>query len=527
MMHRTLTRSLRRRAMRCARGFLLMELALALVIIGGLAAMLIPLFAMQGKLDSARQDVLSLQQARDALVSYANIGFGLPAPIRFLEGTSGSYTVASHVDLSATLEALGLGRPGALPGAVLGVPTVSPLQTAYWYDAQPALRNDKATAFYPAVALSDGVWSFKTIADQFDPDQNTTMSTGGVRAQMCRNLNSLLDIEQKIRVNPSATETGYLRDHINVTLPRIWTKGYEGNFEWSPALGYATTATATTDAVFENSSAAAFVVVRRLPPSQRRLDRMNAVYNVVGTTGMDPALADRGLVYPNFLAGIRGFRVYENPLTPASDNAAADTQDYDGRVQAVSLNEFSSSLHQAGMCTAPAESCKANQLFVRFVNYVNSAPLSGSAQGMTLRWELMNRDPTTSAYTLLQSGDVSSGTNSSGACLDTFNTDVLTAPRTRYLRVSFISPAGSVGYADGNGAGYWYRGGVLVDPTYSARSTAADDGVTRWRNLDALAAVNAGLTVTVTCTGSHTLLGSNELNRSGAAKPTCTVAQVP
>lgn len=519
--------SLLRFAMRRARGFLLMELALALVVIGGLAAMLIPLLAMQGKLDSARQDVLSLQQARDALVSYANVGFGLPAPIRFLEGTTGSYTAASHVDLSATLEAIGLGRPGALPGAVLGVPTVSPLQTAYWYDAQPALRVDKATAFYPAVVQLSGVWSFKNIADQFDPDVNTTISTGGVRAQMCRNLNSLLDIEQKIRVNPSATASAYSREHLNVTLPRIWTKGYEGNFTWNPALGYATTATATTDAVFENSSAAAFVVVRRLPPTQRRLDRMNAVYQVVGTTGLDPALADRGLVYPNFLAGLRGFRVYENPLTPAVDTATADTQDYDGRVQAVSLNEFANSLHQAGMCTAPAETCKANQLFVRFVNYVNSAPLSGSAQGMTLRWELMDRDPNTSAFNLLQSGDVASGSASAGACLDTFNTDVLTAPRTRYLRISFISPVGSVGYADGNGAGYWYRGGVLVDPTYSAKSSAADDGSTRWRNLDSLAAANAGLTVTVSCTGTHTLLSSNELNRSGAAKPTCTVAQVP
>ena len=45
---------------RPARGFLLIELALALIVMGGLAAMLIPLLAMQGKLDSARQDVLSM-----------------------------------------------------------------------------------------------------------------------------------------------------------------------------------------------------------------------------------------------------------------------------------------------------------------------------------------------------------------------------------------------------------------------------------------------------------------------------------
>jgi hypothetical protein len=71
-------------------------------------------------------------------------------------------------------------------------------------------------------------------------------------------------------------------------LPRIWAKDYESNFSWSSAFGYATTATATVDAVFENSSAAAFVVVRRLPPAQRRLDRQNAVYQQLGTTGLDP-----------------------------------------------------------------------------------------------------------------------------------------------------------------------------------------------------------------------------------------------
>ena len=54
-----------------------------------------------------------------------------------------------------------------------------------------------------------------------------------------------------------------------------------------------------------------------------------------------------------------------------------------------------------------------------------------------------------------------------------------------------------------------------------------DDGVTRWRNLDALSAATAGQTVTLSCTGSHTLLASNELDRAGAAKPTCTVTQLP
>lgn len=509
------------------RGFMLMELALALVVVGGLMAMLIPLFALQGKLDSARQDTLSMQQARDALLRQAVVGLGLPAPISFLEASTGSYgDAASHVELNASLTPLGLGRPGALPGQVLGVSTVSALQTAYWYDVQPALRADAATAFYPAVFESGGTWSFRTLVQQFDPDVNSKISTGGVRTQLCRNLNSLQDLEQKIRVNTSTPVAEYVRDHINVTLPRIWTSAYESHFAWNAALGYATTSPDTVDAVFENSSAAAFVVVRRLPPAQRRLDRQNAVYPVVGATGLDPVQADRGSVYPA-MAGLRGFRVYENPLTAPVDNATTDTNDYDGRVQAVSLNELSDSLRQAGLCSTLAETCKAHQLFVRFANYVNTAPVTGSAQGMTMRWELMNLNTSTNVYTTLQSGDISSGTTSSGVCLDAFNTDVASEPRHRYLRVSFISPTGSVGYADGAGAGYWYRGGVLVDPNLNNAAIAADDGVTRWRNLNALSAALAGQTVTVSCSGTHTLLASQELNRSGAAKPACTVTQLP
>lgn len=510
------------------RGFLLMELALALIVIGGLTALLIPLFAMQGKLDSARQDVLSMQQARDALVRQAVVGLGLPGPIRFLEADTGGYgSAASHVDVSATLEVLGMGRPGALPGQLLGVPTVSPVQTAYGYDVQPALRADAASAFYPAVQQVGGLWVFKSIMNQFDPDVNAKLSTGGVRTQLCRHLNSLQDIEQKIRVNPTATSSEYVRDHINVSLPRIWAKGYDSFFEWNAALGYATTTADTVDAVFENSSAAAFVVVRRSPPAQRRLDRQNAVHQQVGTTGLDPTQSSLGsTVYPA-LAGERGFRVYENPLTAPVDNATSDVRDYDGRVQAVSLGELADGLRQAGLCSTPPETCKAHQLFVRFANYVNSAPLSGSAQGLTLRWELMNRDPVSDVYSVLQSGDITNGTTSSGACMDSFNTAVVSEPRSRYLRVSFISPTGSVGYADGSASGYWHRSALLVDPDLSKASTAADNGVTRWRNLDALSAATAGQTVTLSCTGSHTLLASNELDRAGAAKPTCTVTQSP
>jgi hypothetical protein len=151
--------------------------------------------------------------------------------------------------------------------------------------------------------------------------------------------------------------------------------------------------------------------------------------------------------------------------------------------------------------------------------------VTGSAVGLTLRWELMTKDPVSDVYTVLQTGDISNGSTSTGVCLDAFISAVVSDPANRYLRVSFISPMGSVGYADGGN--YWYRSAVLVDPDSNKAATTADNGVTRWLNLDALSAAKAGQTVTVSCTGSHTLLASNELNRSGAAKPTCTVTQSP
>ncbi|TXI73261.1 MAG: type II secretion system protein [Limnohabitans sp.] len=517
-----------RRSSTALKGFLLMELALALVIFGGLAALLIPLMSMQSKIDTASKDKLAMQSAVDALLRQSVVASGLPGPIQFAEADAGgTATASSHSELSPSLTVLPLGWAGALPGQLLGVPTVSPLQTAYWYDVQPALRSDASKAFQVAVVQSDTTWGFRSIVEQLDPDINPNMSSGGLATQLCRNLNTLQAIEQGIRAYPSDTSTDYKRNYINATLPRIWTSGYESHFAWDVSTGYANNTPATVDAVFENSSAAAFVVVRRQPPALRRLDRQNAVYPQFNSTGLDAALADRGTkAYPaEATSGLRGFRVYENPLTPPFDNPTSDTQDYDGLVKAVSLNEFADQLRQSGMCSAPAASCKINQLYVRFSNYVNAITTGGSTQGMTLRWELMDRDPSRTEDVLVQSGDISHGSTSSGMCIDAFATNVATQPNTRYLRVSFISPTGAVGYTDGALPGYWYRGGIFVDP--NGNNPAANDGVTRWRNRTALSAAEAGKTVTIACTGSHTLTAANELNRAGPSLPSCTVTQLP
>lgn len=513
-----------------ARGFLLMELAIALLVIGGLVALLMPMWSMQGQIETGRLDALRLQQGREALLRQAVLAGGLPAPLKFKEDLYGGASASSHSELDAELATLPLGWPGALPGQLLGVASVSPLQTAYWYDAQPALRSDASTGFYPlSEEVGPGVWSFESIVNQFDPDLNPKISTGGNSRQLCRNLNTLQALEQSMRVHPDNPDALYGRNHANLTLPRTWSEGYESRFSWDSAFGYAGFTGASDspeDDAFDNSSAMAFVLLRRQPPALRRLDRQNTVYAQVGLSGLDPALANRGsLAYPAF--GVdRGFRIYENPRTVPTDDPSSDANDYGGRVEAVSLGEFAYALQQVGLCTAAADRCKANQLFVRFANYVSSAPPSGSSQGLTMRWQLADPD-LASPDDVLLSGDVASGSVSDGVCLDAFSTDTATTALARQLRISFISPAGAEGYTSGD---YWYRGGWLVDPQGTNPLPAADAGVTRWRNLSALSAAEAGNTVTISCTGSHTVSAegtAGQLVAGGASLPNCTVTQQP
>lgn len=198
---------------------MMMELAIGLVLAGALVALLVPLIAMQRDQDADRKDVLAMQQARQALLGQAVAGGGLPAPVRFEESSIGTENASSHLTLDSLLAALPPGWAGALPGQSLGVPHVSSLQTAYWYDVQPALRADPNQAFAPLVEESSpDQWSFLSIIDQFDPDQNPRLSTGGHKSQLCRNLNSLQAIEQAIRADEGSN---YQRAYLNVTLPRV------------------------------------------------------------------------------------------------------------------------------------------------------------------------------------------------------------------------------------------------------------------------------------------------------------------
>jgi type II secretory pathway pseudopilin PulG len=499
------------------RGFLLLELALALVIIGGLMAVLVPLLAMQSKFDEASRDQQTMDSAVDALLRQAVVAGGLPAPLAF----DSDGTASSHLDLADPLLALPPGWAGALPGNTLGVGSTSPLQTAYWYDVQPALRDDASKAFQIQVSPS-GAPAFLPIYEQFDPDENPTLTTGGSATQLCRHVNTLLMLDHRIRQGLN----GYNSAMINTTLPRVWATGQESRFAWNDSLGYSVLSSGnSTTHVMANSSIAAFVVVRRQPPALRRLDRQNAVYPIATGTFLDAApdlVADPA--YPGLaLGGSRGFRVYENPLTRPRDDPGSDGSDYDGLVRSVSLQALAERLDNSGLCNAPAASCQAHELFVRFGNYVQSAPLAGSPQGLTMRWELLEQDPiNTSTFTQVETGEVTSGSVSSGQCLGAFSTTLGNAPLTRYLRLSFISPTGTTGYSTGD---YWHRSSVLVDPNASQPPPTADNGQTRWRNRDALSAANAGNTVTIQCTGSQSLNASNQLTTDSV--PTCTASQLP
>ena len=154
---------------------------------------------------------------------------------------------------------------------------------------------------------------------------------------------------------------------------------------------------------------------------------------------------------------------------------------------------------------------------------MRSAPPSGDVTNLTLRWELVD-----ALATVYQSGDVSAGSTTTGVCLDAFGIENASSTSNRYLRVSFISPSGSVGYNPPTNGIYWYRGGLLVDP--NPAMTIADSGVTRWRPLTALSAAEGGKTVTVSCTGQHTVTAAGlagELSPTGPLRPTCTVTQLP
>ena len=116
----------------------------------------------------------------------------------------------------------------------LGVPVVSSRQTAFWYDAHPALRADAATAFRPTYTTStvDGetFYAFGPLKDQLNLVTNANLSTGGHRAQLCRHLNTLQTVEAQMRAYTINAPSEYDWSLIDLGLPRVWSTGLDSRF---------------------------------------------------------------------------------------------------------------------------------------------------------------------------------------------------------------------------------------------------------------------------------------------------------
>lgn len=505
------------------RGFLLVEIAIALAVVGVLVAAAMPVWRSMSGLERDRRDEDVLQQASTALVAHAVAHGGLPAPLAFAD-VVGSVAASSHHEIAVPDAPVPPGIAGALPGPRLGVPSRSSVQTAWWYDVHPALRADAAGgAFLPLTEQGGAGWAFAPLRAQFDPDLNPNLATHGYRGQLCRSLNSLVALEAAIRAHEAGSAAGFERSLVHLLLPRVWDDGMDAAFGWDAAAGHATldgAAAALDDLAFTRSSAAAFVVARRLPPAQRRFDRQNAVYAQAGSTGLDvPLSARRTPVYPPSAAR-RGFRIYENPATGRRDDPSSDLRDYAGRTAAVSLLRLRQALQTAGACSRPADTCLASQVHVVFDNAVRSAPPTGISLPLRLEWVLAD-----AAGTVLQRDAVAPGAQTSGVCLDAFDGSSAATAGARILRVHAVAPDGTGGASSATSV---LRAGALVDADPSGTAHATTAGA--WLPLLALGAARGGQTVVVRCAGAYAVTAdgpAGQLANPAVPVPTCRAEQLP
>jgi hypothetical protein len=256
---------------------------------------------------------------------------------------------------------------GALPGSLLGTPARSSKGTLFNYDVHPALRADLPFNF--SDFLSAPALGFKDLHSPI----NNKQGTGGSVGQLCRNVNTLIELERLLTANNASVDTT-LR---SMTLPRVWQTGVDSFFQWtggrfSPLLD----GTVTSSWTQQRSSPSAFVVTRPQASAYSRLDRANAVF--IGDT---PSAGNYS-----------SYRVYEHPTTGSQDSAVDDVRDYGGWSNAASLLELRAALQAAGQCTRPVDTCMNTELLVNFDNalsgqYVDiNAASIGAPVGLPLFW---------------------------------------------------------------------------------------------------------------------------------------------
>ena len=371
------------------RGFFLVEIALAIILLGIIAAAVFPLLNLASRKESDNADRSALVQARDSLLAYATRNGGFPGPLQLLTDGYGALSRTALAD--SVMPVSPASSPytpyGALPGSLLGTPTRSSKGTLFNYDVHPALRADLPFNFSDFFYPSGDVPAIVGFKDLHSPT-NRSQGTGGSVGQLCRNVNTLIELERLMTLNNASLTT----TTRTMTLPRVWQTGVESAFKWvvdvptgGGRFSPLSDGTVTAPWTQQRSSPSAFVVTRPQASAYARLDRANAVF--IGDT---PASGDYS-----------SYRVYEHPTTGGQDSAVDDLRDYGGWSNAASLLELRAALQAAGQCTRPVDTCMNTELLVNFDNALTGqfwAPnidtvvvATGSPIGLSLFW-VVNAD---------------------------------------------------------------------------------------------------------------------------------------
>ena len=435
-----------------AQGFLLLEIALAIVVLGIIAAAVFPLLNLAARKESSAADSAALAQARDGLVAYAVLNGGFPGPLALLSvGGSGGplsrTTLADPTAGSLTVVNPSENPYGAVPAHLLGMARTSSKGTLFNYDVHPALRADHP---FNLSGLTD--LSTQGLSTLHAMDRNH-QGSGGSIAQLCRNLNTLIDMERRLQASPTPAGDG---SSYRVTMPRTWQTGVATFFNWSADYNVFLPTTdmdsaITTDWLLQHSSPSAFVVTRPHAVALTRFDRANAVFD------RDLPTSDQ----KNYPA--KSYRMYEDPANGAVDSASDDLRDYGGATAAVSLVQLRSALQTAGQCMRGADTCLNTEIQLTIDNaltgqyYTDSGgtrTAGGAPIGLPVYWTVnlsasslvggsSTAPPTESANKL---GTVANGTNRA-SCVPVLDaSSSFTALPSRTLNVFTILPDGR----------YWY-----------------------------------------------------------------------
>lgn len=323
-----------------SRGFTLVEMAIVMVIVGLLAGIAFPTVSMLLKRGEAERERAALIEAREALLGHVLTNSGLPAPYQFSTGHPRTHIAR---DVGGLPQATAAGEPGALPSDRLGIGARGTGNTLLFYDAHPALRADFNFTFATPVT------------DLHEPD-NDTQGTAGSMLQLCRNLNTLIHLENDPDGNFGATPDLHRFQYV---LPRIW----DGTTFWDD------NANATN--IQQRSTPVAFTVVRRAQQSYAGLDRQNTVD--------DPY---------DYATGPLDHRIYENPSTfynqdidcVLDGDRTEATTCYENQVVSVSLVELRQHLHRAGHCGEEITKIRNDQVVLRMTNDVTREYISGTVE---------------------------------------------------------------------------------------------------------------------------------------------------